>query len=123
MRWFGYLWTVAVNCFYLFVILYVFDKLDRRPEVIPVAVLGLLYVTIRSIAIGQALSSIELFAQINKQLLYVRKLLNDPHYEENQRSWIEAEQKTSPQIIKVYISSFFLLLISLVCMLVIFSHL
>ena len=87
------------------------------------AVLGLIYVTIRSIATAQALSFIELFAQVNKQLLYVRKLLNDPHHEENEKAWLEAENSTSPQVVKVYINSFFLLLVSLVCLLVIFTHL
>jgi len=121
MRWLGYLWTVAVNCFYLFVVLYVFGKLGKRPEVVTVAILGLIYITIRSIAIWQALDSIGLFTQVNKQLLYVRKLLNDPTYEENERAWNEAENATS--YATLYIDGFFLWLISMICLLVLFTHL
>jgi hypothetical protein len=38
----GYAWRVVVNCFYLFIVLYVFDKLHERFEIIVAAILGLI---------------------------------------------------------------------------------
>ena len=51
----GYTWRVLINVLYIAVVLYVLDKLQGRPEAITVAILGLIYVAIRSIAIGQGL--------------------------------------------------------------------
>ena len=52
MRWLRRVWTVIVNCFYLFLVLFVFSRLDQRPEAIAVAVLGLTYVAMRTLAMS-----------------------------------------------------------------------
>jgi K+-sensing histidine kinase KdpD len=79
MQWLNYLWTVIVNCCFLLVVAYVFDKLDRRPEIVIVAILGLVYVAICSISIAESVARVHVFAHLNEQLLYVRRLLRDPN--------------------------------------------
>jgi hypothetical protein len=82
MRWLGYAWTVVVNCVYLFVVLWAFNKLgDRHEQVILVAILGLIYVTIRSIGMYQFVGMFEMLAQTKKQLLQLQKFVHDPAYE------------------------------------------
>ena len=123
MKWLGYFWRVAVNGFYLFIVFYVLDKLDRRPEIITVAVLGLIYVTIRTIAIGQTVFHLHNYTQIAKSVLYLRSLVNDPTYEENKLDWEQAEARVPTVVAKLYIDGFFLSVISLLCLVVLFSHL
>jgi hypothetical protein len=52
----AYSWRGLINCFYLFVILYVFDNIQDKNTSIIIAVLALLYTTMRTIAGGQALT-------------------------------------------------------------------
>jgi len=46
----GYVWRVAVNIVELLVVLYIFYHLNARFEIIVIAVLGLIYTTIRTVA-------------------------------------------------------------------------
>jgi prolipoprotein diacylglyceryltransferase len=46
----AYIWRGLINCFYLFVILYVFDNIQDKNTSIIIAVLALLYTTMRTIA-------------------------------------------------------------------------
>jgi uncharacterized membrane protein len=92
MRWLGYFWRVTVNCFYIFIILLVFDKLYHKPEAVTVAVLGLIYVTIRSIAIGQHMGFVQTMFALDRQVLNIRRLLNDPGYEEMKDAVQETEK-------------------------------
>ena len=75
----GYVWRVLVNVFYVAVVLYVFDALQRRPERITVAVLGLVYVTIRTIAIGQVSGLAGALKIIEADVIRIRELLHDEH--------------------------------------------
>ena len=50
----SYSWEVFWKIVYLAVIAYVFDHLDERPERIIVATLGMMYVSHRTFAAGQA---------------------------------------------------------------------
>ncbi len=121
MQWWGYSWTVAVNCIVLFVVGYVFDRLNSRPQIVTVAILGLIYVTIRTIAIGQLIMSLTLFTDVNRQLLYMRSLLKDPTYQENQKAWDEVEKSKPQKLNKFYIDLGFLSLIGLFCLFVLFN--
>src|SRR5262245_52960437 len=94
MRWLRYFWRVAVNCFYMVVIGYVFKQLEHKPEIVTIAVLGLIYVVIRTIAIGQYLVSINQVTFLNKQLLIVRKLLHDPQADVADKEWLEEVEPT-----------------------------
>jgi hypothetical protein len=123
MAWRSYTWTLGLNLFYLVIIIYAFDRLNDRPEIITVAVLGLIYVSIRSIIIAQFTVSAEGFFSVTKQLLYIRKLLNDPHYEEEVARCQEYEADKNRRYNKLYIEGFFLIFIFLYCLVVVFKKL
>jgi hypothetical protein len=124
MGWLRYAWTVAVNCFYLFVIVWVFDKLDGHRELsITIAVLGLIYVTIRNIGMGLAAGIFESLSRTQRQLLQVQQFVRDPNYDTNQKRLDEEEELKKTTVVKMYINSFFLWLIGLVCLLVLFATL
>jgi hypothetical protein len=119
-----YLWIIIVNCFYLFTVLVVLYKLGHRPEAVVVAVLGLIYVGIRTLMVNQIIFEAKAFVQLHEQLFYMRKLLNDPKvdavYADFQKS---GEVNKSAVYPSVYLESFFLFLICLVCLLVLFTSL
>src|SRR6476646_2228398 len=55
MRWLGYAWRVIVNLFYLLVVIGVLIGISNPMEKSVVSVLGILYVAIRSVGIGNAM--------------------------------------------------------------------
>jgi hypothetical protein len=119
-----YLWIVIVNCFYLFIVLVVFYKLGHRPEATVVAVLGLIYVGIRTLMVNQMIFEANAFVQLHEQLFYMRKLMNDPKvdavYVDFQKS---SEANKSTVYPSIYLESLFLFGIFLVCLLVLFTSL
>src|SRR5262249_53138117 len=119
-----YLWTVLINCFYLFIVLFVLNKLNQRPEAIVVAVLGLSYVAMRSHAIGQMVSNVTAFVQLHEQFFYIRKLLDDTHLDAVYADFKKQCEAAEPAAYgRIYIECFFLFLISLSCLLVLFTSL
>lgn len=120
----GYVWRVLVNGFYVAVVLYVFDKLQGRSEaIIVVAVLGHIYVTIRSIAIAQGTGLSNALKTIEADLIRVRELVRD----EYARDRLEASKADSEVLNrernKLFIDGFFLSIVSIVCLLALFSEL
>jgi hypothetical protein len=118
-----YIWWVLINIFYIAIILYVFDKLHGQTEVITVAVLGLIYVTIRSIAIGQAMGLANALKIIEADLIRVRELLGDEYAGGRSEAAKEDSEALSRVRNKVYIDGFFLWIVGLICLLVLFSKL
>lgn len=116
----GYAWRVLANVFYVAVVLYVFDRLHGRPEAITVAVLGLVYVTFRSIAIGQASGLTGALKIIEADLIRIRELLNDEHAETRWEGAREDAKNMERMRIKLYIDGFFLSIVSLICLFVLF---
>ncbi|HYY13933.1 MAG TPA: hypothetical protein VE758_05820 [Chthoniobacterales bacterium] len=124
MKALGYTWRVLVNLFYVAIILYVFDKLHGRHEItVLVAVLGLIYVTIRSIAIAQGNGFIEVTKGLRGELLRIRELLHDEFAEDHKRELTEAFEVVDRAMIKGYIDGFFLGIVSLICLFVLFTEL
>lgn len=118
MRWSSYLWTFAVNCFYLFVILEIFDKVHRRPEAVTVAILGLIYVMIRGLGAG-----LSIYIEMSmKQFERIRQLLNDS-FDSEDELWRKAREKTNKKRYKLYINGFFLVVTSIICLLVLWDEL
>jgi hypothetical protein len=64
----GYIWRVIVNLFYLAIVLYALDKLHDRTETLIISTLGLLYVTIRTIAWGQFMGVLATNSALQVQL-------------------------------------------------------
>jgi hypothetical protein len=121
MRLLGYSLTIAVNCFFLFALLYVLAKLNNSPEALVLAVLGLMYAGIRANAIRNIIFNAEASVQIHRQLFYVRKLLKDPSHDMVLDDFEQQGKVKDENYAKLYIDGFFLLLISLVCLFVIFA--
>jgi hypothetical protein len=120
----GYAWRVLINMFYVVVVLYVFDKLHGRPEaIITVAVLGLIYVTIRSIAIWQGIGLTSGLKAIESDLIRLRELAHDEHA----RSRWDASKAESEVVSRVHnkllIDGFFLSIVSIICLFVLFGEL
>jgi hypothetical protein len=122
--WWTYIWRVLVNIFYLLVTLYVFSRLHERLETIVVACFGMIYVTVRSIGLGQAISQIAVVQMIDGEFSTIKKLIRP--YEDEDTSWIQEEKEEAQSVIratrvKLYIEWFFLGLISLLCLYVFFN--
>ena len=115
--------SVLINVFYIAVVLYVFDKLLGRPEAITAAILGLVYVTIRSIAIGQALGRANSFKIIEADLIRIRELLGDEHASDRWEAAKTDSEGFGRQRNNLFIDGFFLSLVSIICLLVLFNEL
>jgi hypothetical protein len=120
----GYVWRVLVNVFYIAVVLYVFDKLQGRSEaIITVAVLGLIYVTIRSIAIWQGMGLANALKIIESDLIRLRELVRDEHVRDRWEA-VKADSEVFDRTRnKLLIDGFFLSIVSIICLLVLFSEL
>jgi hypothetical protein len=113
MKWLGYIWRVAVNLFYLLVVAAVLSGIRDPSEKSIISVLGLLYVTIRSIAISQGLASMGIIGAFQRQIDQIQFRV-DGTFEMPDRS-DELEQVEIVRV-KIYIDGFFLAIISLVCL-------
>lgn len=90
MRWLGagrvawtiskWVWWTAINVFYLLVVWYVLEQLSSRPEKVIVPILGLIYVTIRSIAYSNGYIIIQLALILDDTNNNLNRLI-DPSYE------------------------------------------
>ena len=118
----SYTWRIVVNVFYVLVVLFVFVNIEAHDTKIIVAVLGLLYVTIRGIAIGQFFANAPMMIGLVKSVDELKERVGIP------RTGTLAEYEAVEAIfhtttVKVYIDSAFLSLIGFICLFVLFSAL
>ena len=113
MKWFGYIWRVAVNLFFLVVVAAVLFDLRDPSEKSIISVLGLLYVTIRSIAISQGLASMGVISAFQRQIDQIHFRVDGTFEMPDQNNQLEQVEIIK---VKIYIDSFFLAIISLVCL-------
>jgi hypothetical protein len=118
MRWFGYAWLILFNTFCIVVVLAVFAKLFERPDVILVAILGLIYIAIEMRGVAQNVGITEGLMQLRKQVLEVRRLLNDANFGSEAENIWQTEKAISDVMPRYYINQFFRGLISLICLFV-----
>jgi hypothetical protein len=118
MRWFGYAWLILFNTFCIVVVLAVFAKLFERPDVILVAILGLIYIAIEVRGAAQNVGITEGLMQLRKQVLEVRRLLNDVNFGSEAETIWQTEKAISDVMPRYYINQFFRGLISLICLFV-----
>jgi hypothetical protein len=118
----GYTWRIIGNVFYVLVVLFVFAHIAERDIKIVVAVLGLIYVTIRWIALGQFFAYAPMLIGLVKSVDELKEAAGIPRlgtaeeYEE-----VDAQLKTTK--VKAYIDGVFLSVISLICLFALFSAL
>jgi hypothetical protein len=124
MRWLSYAWSVIVNCFYIFIVLFVFDRLGRdRNLIIIVSILGVIYVTVRSIGIGLASLSEETTTVVLKKMNRILTNQGDEAIHGDVEQLLDDEKRKTHRLVKSCIDGFFLFLISLLCLVMLFSNL
>jgi hypothetical protein len=116
----GYVWRVITNLFYLAVVVYALDSLRGRTETLIISTLGMVYVTIRSIAWGQFIAMLGTNTALQIQLDAIQARLDgafDPVPAE------DLEQAKKVWTVKWIIDTIFLALISLLCIVTFFTGL
>jgi hypothetical protein len=116
----GYIWKVIVNIVILLIVATALDKLHDRSDTLIISVLGMIYVTIRTIHGFQGLAIVEIAFRHQEQLDAIRSWI-DGTYSPGDRSEEWAVYKRVRA--KFYIDGCFLGLISLMCALTFFTHL
>jgi hypothetical protein len=119
----GYAWQIGVNLLYLAIIAFVLNRtsqLDPKLTVV-IATLGLIYVTVRGLAMSQFLASAPALLGIAKSLDELKgrggkRLATTEDY-------VIAEAQLKRGQIKFYIQSLFLSLTSLICLFAIYTSL
>ena len=112
LRW---IWRIATNAFYLLVVWYVLSRLRGRTENIIVPVLGLVYVTIRTMAYG----NVYLAARFGLVLDDINNKLNKlayPQYERDTEAFVEAKETMQTNQWLSYVDLTGFGLISLLCL-------
>jgi hypothetical protein len=115
----GYIWKFAVNVVILCIVGWALDKLQGRTETLIVAVLGMIYVTIRTTQGFQSLAMVELALHQQDQIDAIRTWIDGTFHADRSEELTLFKRVRA----KFYIDGFFLALISLFCMLVFFSRL
>lgn len=113
MKAFGYIWKVLVNIFYLLVVAAVLLSINDPSEKQIIAVLGLIYVTVRTQAIFQAIGTSTVVADFQRQIDQIRYHVDgtfDLPNREEEMALLNTQQA------KLYIDAFFLSIISLACL-------
>jgi len=116
-----YLWWISVSVVQLAIFAFVFAHLKDRMESIVVSVLGLLYVTIRSIAIVQTTSFAQFAVGVDGEIIRIRELLGDDH--ETIQARINSNTEAGKLIFggKMIVTSIFLGVVGLFCLVVLFG--
>jgi hypothetical protein len=115
----GYIWKVVVNIVILFIVAWALDKLNGRTETLIVAVLGMIYVAIRTTQGSQAIAMVEIALLHQEQIDAIRTWI-DGTYEPDRADELKLFNRVRA---KFYIDCIFLALISLLCMLAFFTRL
>jgi hypothetical protein len=113
MRWLGYLWCVVVNLFYLLVVFTVLIGIREPMEKSIISVLGIIYVAVRSIGVGNALALSGTATAFQDQIDHLRYAV-DSSFEVPDRR--EERSRLEFSLNKIYIDTAFLGLTSLLCL-------
>lgn len=117
-----YIWRVLWNVVQLAIVLYVFSRLQGRIENILVSILGLIYVTIRTIAFGTWQMITNMAVALDKEFVNIRRLAGE-ETEWRTTAIDETEKAIKRTTVKLYIDMAFMALIMLVCLAQLFTTL
>jgi len=130
MHWVRYAWGVVVGLFNLVVILWVFSQVYEPRDKLIVAILGLIYTTMRSIALHQALYFTTQLTSIHLRLAVIERAtgikapdLIDDDDDEMAETQVNAERMLRRSHARLYIDAVFIALAYLVCLYVVFTSL
>jgi hypothetical protein len=115
----GYIWKVAVNLVILCIVAWALDKLHDRTETLIVAVLGMIYVTIRTTQGFQGLAMMDIALHHQGQMDAIRTWIDGTYQPDRSEEFALFKRVRA----KFYIDGCFLALISLLCILVFFARL
>jgi hypothetical protein len=112
-RFLSYSWSVSVNLFYLVVVLVVLFNTKDASERAILSALGMIYVLIRSIAIGQSIAYANIMAAVEARLDQIQYRVDGTFEMPDHR---EARSALDHQHTKLYIDAMFLGLVSIACL-------
>lgn len=119
MKFLWWVWKIIVNLVILLIVILALDHLHERQEKLIIPVLGMIYVTIRTIGAATGLATLQFALAQQDQIDEVRRLL-DRDFNPDRSDAKRAFQKYNTGWM---IDGFFLFLISLCCALVFFTSL
>jgi len=112
-RFLGYSWSVALNLFYLLVVVIVLIDIKDASERAILSALGLIYVLIRSVAISQSIAYANIIAAFEARLDQIQYRVDGTFEMPDHR---EARAALDHQHVKLYIDALFLGLVSIACL-------
>ena len=116
------IWRIAVQLFYIGVTIFIFVSLQGRQEHLMVALIGLVYVTLRGTVAGGARGVIALSAALQSELDCIKGAVI-PGYEPDYELRDETKREADDFKQVIFIDSCGLGVISLICMFALFSTL
>jgi hypothetical protein len=112
----SYIWRIFRNLIELAIVWTVLMSMRGHFEITVMSSLGLMYVTIRSIAFGQMMFLARITGGIDKAILHLRHLLNDDAVQDDRLLLDDAAKIVNRQLNKGYVDLAFLSIISLICL-------
>jgi hypothetical protein len=112
---FAYGWRVLVNLIMLTIVLGTLGEARGRFEITPIAILGLIYVTIRSMGIGHAIAYAQLGTGLDLELTHIRELLGEDR--DHHRDEMDEFKKIGKgRMGRLYVDAIFLALAFFICL-------
>jgi hypothetical protein len=117
-----YAWWIGECVIQLAIILFVFSHLTGGTETVVVAILGLLYVTTRSMAIGQGVALAHFALAADREFIQIREMLGEDHGVIQER--VEANKRHESKVItgNTVITGIFLALVGVICLVVLLKN-
>ncbi len=112
----GYGWRVAVNLIEIVVVMAIFSGLRGRFETTVVAILGVIYVTVRTIGISSWMMAVNTAIRQDLQFFRISELAQDPLLEEYKEARKKSEADLSIATVKAWINVGGLAVTSLICL-------
>jgi ABC-type multidrug transport system permease subunit len=119
MKFLWWAWKIIVNLLILLIVILVLDHLHERQEKLIIPVLGMLYVTIRTIGAATGLATLQFALAQQDQIDEVHRLLDGAFNPDRSDAKKEFQKYNTGWMI----DGFFLFLISVCCALVFFTSL
>lgn len=110
-----YAWRVILSVLQILIVLYVFSRLSVRFEIIVVAILGLIYVTVRSVAFGMWYMLVNIAVGANNDFIFIRKHIGDDVTAREEEAAM-GHGKATQNFYKFVIDGIALSLISFICL-------
>jgi hypothetical protein len=114
--WISYVWRVFVNIIQLLFVLVVFSKVSQGFEVIVVSTLGLIYLTMMSIAFTSVYIQYDLVKAVDDEFVRLRRLLGDESLKDHAKVRLAALEKAERSITRISIDMTFLGIIGIICL-------